>query len=138
MNCPFLLALRVQFQEMWGERERIQGETTTQEEKGNGTRQARMGNGNKPRPKGKYPGTPTHAVAQNAVLDILWLLTYIEDALRGRTAARPPLVNDSLLRINALGRCGPISLADFGILTWLEAGCLEPVWKHLGGKAGLS
>ena len=65
-------------------------------------------------------------------------LADIEDALRGRTTARPPLVNDSLLKINALGRCGPISLADFGTLTWLEVGCLEALCKHLGGKDGLS
>ena len=61
----------------------------------------------------------------------------IEDALRGRTTARPPLVNDSRLKINALGRCGPTSLADSGSLTWLKVGCLETLWKHLGGKDGL-
>ena len=63
---------------------------------------------------------------------------YIEDALRGRTTARPPLVNDSLLKINALGRCGPISLADFGTLTWLEVGCLEAHWKYVRGNDELS
>ena len=62
----------------------------------------------------------------------------IEDALRGRTTARPPLVKDFLLKINALGRCGPISLADFGTLTWLDVGCLESLCKQLGGKDGLS
>ena len=66
------------------------------------------------------------------------LVLLIEDDLRGRTTARPPLVNDSLLRINALGRCGPISLADFGTLTWLEVGCLEALCKHLGVKDGRS
>ncbi len=63
--------------------------------------------------------------------------TYIEVALRGRTTARPPLVNDSLLKINALGRCGPTSLADFGTLTWLEVGCLEALWKHLEAKGAI-
>ena len=62
----------------------------------------------------------------------------IEDARRGRTTAIPPLVNDFLLRISALGRCGPTSLADFGTLTWLEVGCLEALCKHLGSKDGLS
>ena len=60
----------------------------------------------------------------------------IEDALRGWTTARPPLVNDSLLGINAFGRCGPISLENVGTLTWLEVGCLDAFWKHLGGKDG--
>ena len=79
--------------------------------------------------------SPTHGFTHPTVSQ---LFNFIEDALRGRTTARPPLVNDSLLKINALGRCGPISLADFGTLTWLEVGCLEVLWKHVGGKDGLS
>ena len=42
----------------------------------------------------------------------------IEDAVRGRTTARPPFVNDSLLKMNALGR-----------YLWAKLG---PSWDNVG------
>ena len=61
---------------------------------------------------------------------LMSFIEFIEDALRGRTAARPPLVNDSLLKINTLGRYGPTSLAEVGTSTRLEVSCLEGLRKH--------